>query len=948
MRIKTGYSFGNAFGHLPSVISRLQEVGMKFAPISDRMSTFGFTRWTKAAKKAELKPIYGVELAVTSQWGDKKPIIDYWTFFARSSLRPLHDLVERATCGPDKEPSLVITSALNNPDLFIIAGERLLVEALPKSLPDNFALALSPATPKGLITRAKERGIPLIASSANVYPRAEDLELYRITLGWRSSTQTYPQHILSDEEWREATAHLVSEVEQTNALAVRDAWMAGCDATMKKAKLLSPEKPKTLREMCEESASRKGVDLSDEVYSERLTRELRLIAEKEFDDYFYILSDMIRWAKKRMVVGPARGSSCGSLVCYLLDITEIDPIPFGLIFERFIDINRMDLPDIDVDFSDVNRDQVFRYAEERYGAEHVARLGTVGLFKARSAIKQAGAALHIPGWRTDKVLDSIIERSSGDARAMNTLEDTLNQTDAGRALVKDHPELLVSVSLEGHPDIPSQHAAGMLITDEPMTEFVAVNRRTKAAMCDKKDSEELNLLKIDALGLTQLSIFERTLELIGEKPVSGWLEKLPLDDPAAFEVLNAAKFTGLFQFTGTAMRQLAGQIKFRNIEDIIAMTALARPGPLASGGAQSWIKRQRGEEPPTTAHPMLDELTKETYGVVIYQETVMRIVREMGCMSWEDTSAIRKSMSGRLGDEFFAQFWVKFRDGAAKNGVDEATAKGIWDQINTFGSWSFNRSHAVAYGIVSYWCCWLKAHHPVEFAAATLDAEKLPSKQIAILRELAREGVAYVAVDPDHSTDRWSIADKDGVRTLIGPLNSIKGIGPAKVREVLDARREGKELRPAIKKQLAQAKTDIDSLFPIRDRVAKLHPDLAAINILTKPTDCVDCQPGIRGPVVIIVRAKKIVPRDANEAINITKRGYEMRGPTAYLNLFVEDDTDELFCNVHRHDYDRLAKKVVEEGRAGKSLYAIKGTIPSDFRMLRIEAIRYLGEFDGE
>jgi DNA polymerase III alpha subunit len=251
-----------------------------------------------------------------------------------------------------------------------------------------------------------------------------------------------------------------------------------------------------------------------------------------------------------MVVGPARGSSCGSLVCYLLNITTIDPIPFGLIFERFIDINRTDLPDIDIDFSDERRQLVFDYAEEKYGRAHVARLGTVGLFKPRSALKQAGASLRIPTWRIEKVLDSLIERSSGDARAMFALEDTLKGTEAGRAMLSEFPEALIAGRMEGHPANSSQHAAGIVITQEPVAEYVAVDARSKATMCDKKDAEVLNLLKIDALGLTQLSIFERTLKLAGLPDVSGWLEQLPLDDQAAFDVLNKQHFAGIFQFTG--------------------------------------------------------------------------------------------------------------------------------------------------------------------------------------------------------------------------------------------------------------------------------------------------------------------------------------------------------------------------------------------------------------
>lgn len=948
MRIRTGYSFRTAVGHLPEVMSRLEEIGAAAAPITDRLSTFGFTRWTKAAKKAELKPVYGVEIACVPALGEKKPRVDYWTFLAIGSLRPLHDLIWRATNNPGKEPSLLYRQALDAPGLVKVAGERLLLDDLPGSLPDDFFVALSPSLPKGLARKASEKEIPFIASSDNYFPRQEDEEFYRVALGRRAGTQTYPRWILTDDEWRQATAWISTSEEQATALMNRVKVLEKCNAAMKTARLLVPEKAHSLREMCEKGAKEKGVDLSDKVYSARLERELELIAEKEYEDYFYILSDMIKWAKQRMVVGPARGSSCGSLVCYLLDITAIDPIPFGLIFERFIDVNRKDLPDIDVDFSDTQRHLVFDYAEEKYGRERVARLGTVGMFKPRSSIKQAGASLRIPGWRTDKVLDSIIERSSGDSRAMNALEDTLNETDPGRALLRDHPELLIATRMEGHPNNASQHAAGVLITDEPVAEYVAVDARTKAAWCDKKDSEDLNLLKIDALGLTQLSIFERCLELIGEKPISGWLERLPLDDQEAFDVLNRGHFSGIFQFTGTSMRSIARQIHYSNLQDIVATTALARPGPLATGGAHSWIRRKAGTEAPTSIHPMLTELTKETYGVVVYQEQVMRIVREMGKMSWEDTSAIRKAMSGRLGNEFFEAYWEKFKVGAAENGVDNVTAKAIWDQINTFGSWAFNLSHAVAYGTMSYYCCWLKAHHPVEFAAATLDAEADPGKQIALLRELAEEGTEYVAVDPEHSTDRWRPATKDGKTILVGPLTAIKGIGPAKVREILDARKAGEPLRPALQKQLENATTEIDSLFPISDAIKTLHPDLTKINIFSEPIPIIDVQCGINGEVLILAVAKKIATKDENEEVNVIKRGgRRLTGPTQAIQFFFGDDTDEIFCKIDRFKFERIGRKVMEEGRAGKSLYAVKGTVPRGFRMIQINNIRYLGEIDG-
>lgn len=959
-RIRTGYSFKTAVGSIEDVLARLKEIGHPVAPITDRNSTFGFVRWAKAAKKAELRPIFGVELACCPFLGENRPPADHWTFLAIENLEPLHQLITKATTNPGKDPMLTYEQAFNAKGVIKIAGDRLLVGHLPKGRLENFFVALSPSTPRGLFkevntlnyVRKKNEQIPFIACSQNFYPKAEDKEFYRVALGRNADTQTYPTHILSDEEWIAAVTPITKNSTHpliAAALNNRNKVWDQCKAQLRKAKLLIPEKKKTLLQLCQEGAKRTGTNLKDPIYKERLERELELIKQKNFEDYFYIIADLVNYAKKHMIVGPARGSSCGSLVCYLLNITTIDPIPYGLIFERFIDINRSDLPDIDIDFSDARRDLLFKYAEQKYGSDRVARLGTVGLFKARSALKQTGNALRIPTWMTEKVLDGVIERSSGDSRAMMTLIDTMEGSVAGEALLKEYPEAKMAARMEGHPNNASQHAAGIVVTDEPLIEYVAVDGRTGAVMCDKKDSEELNLLKIDALGLTQLSVFERVMQRIGKPDISGWLETIPLDDPSAFDVLNKGQFAGIFQFMGQALRSIVAQVQIDRLDDIVTITALARPGPLATGGASSWVRRRMGQERPDTIHPMLTELTKETYGVVVYQETVMRIVRELGKFSWEDTSAIRKAMSGRLGDEFFAKYWEAFKKGAGENGIEEPLAKMIWDQINTMGSWAFNKSHAVAYGIVSYYCCWLKAHYPLEFAAATLDAESAPDKIIFMLRELEREGIGYIPVDPEHSSDKWEIkTDENGKRLLVGPLWMIKGIGPASVREILTAREKGLPIRETLVKRILQAKTDIDTLYPIRDTIKKLHPDLTELNIFSEPTPVDQVVAGEVNEVMIFACLTKIATKDENEAINIQKRGYAVSGPHWALNLFARDDTGEIFCKIDRWKFEQMGTKVIERGRPGKVLYAIKGSVPKTFRMISVEAIRYLGELGEE
>lgn len=948
MRIRTGYSFHTAVGHLDDVMARIEAVRWDVAPITDRTSTFGFVKWDTLCKEKGKRPVFGVELAVTEKLGDKKPIVDWWTFVAKGDLAELHKLIALATSNCSKYPALTYEQALNAPNLWKMSGERCRIECCR---PDSsFFIGLAPSTPVGLYREAVKRsGAQFVATSDNYYPVVEDREFYRLTLGkFRSSTQTYPQHILSDEEWLDAIWFVDNKVLTVNALANRDMVWSQSTAKLKQAELLKPEKKKTLEEMCYENASVRGVDLSDPVYNSRLKRELALIADKQFEDYFYIIADMIAFAKKHMIVGPARGSSCGSLVCYLLGITAIDPIPYDLIFERFIDVNRKDLPDIDIDFSDERRDLVFNYVRKKYGAHRVARLGTVGMFKPRSAIKQAAIGLRIPQFMVNKVTDNIIERSSGDSRALQVLEDTLKDTEAGRTVLDEYPEVLIASRMEGHPNNASQHAAGIVITEQPIIEYVAVDSRTQAAMCDKYDAERLNLLKIDALGLTQLSIFERCLQLAG-KPVScDFLEQLPLNDQKAFDVLNKGHFAGIFQFNGMSLQSLVKQVQINALEDMVSITALARPGPMASGGANEWVKRRTGRSPISYPHPLFEPHLKSTIGIVAYQEQVMQIGREIGDLSWEDVTALRKAMSKSLGKEYFDQFGDRWKKNAAAKGIPKEVLDKIWDDLCAYGAWAFNRSHAVAYGLVSYWCCWLKAHYPLEFAAATLDAELDTNRQIQLLRELAEEGIGYIPIDPEFSGARWTIAKRSKGTRLVGPLTLIDGIGPKTMAQVIDARKNGGHIKPAVMRKLKDAKTPIDTLWPIRDRVRDIFPNgLADANIINEPTPIKQVQCDTHGDqhVTIIAVAKKISPKDENEAVNVARRGGKrVSGPSSALNLFVCDDTDEIFCKINRYKYEQYGREIVERGRAGKAIYVIRGRVPPDFRMISIDRIKYLGD----
>lgn len=957
MRIRSGYSFKHAVGHIDEIMDRLVEIGYGSAPITDRMSTYSYVRWTKLAKEKGLKPIYGVEIPVTAALGDKRPVVDWWTFIAIDELRPLHDLIYAATTNACEAISYEQAQAA--PGLMKIIGEKAdLTRVNPKT--KNLYMALSPSLPRGLYVEGKKRKFRFVACSDNVYTGEADKEFYRIALYVRASTQTYPQHILSDAELTKALWYAdPSDVKAafTNRLTIAMA----CNVKMKKATLYVPEKKKTLRAMCVEGAKKLGVDVKDKIYAARLTKELALIEEKNFEDYFYIIADLMRWSRERMIVGPARGSSCGSLVCYLLGITAVDPIRFDLVFERFIDTTRADLPDIDLDFSDERRHLALEYVSEKYGAAFTARLGSVNNTQQKSALNAVGLALRIPSWQVNEVGNTVVKRSAGDSRVDSTIIDTLTNTEVGQRMVREFPACVIADRLERHPTSAGQHAAGVVLTKEPVLDFVAIDGRTGATMCDKKDAEELNLLKIDMLGLTQLSVFEQTLRLIGEEPRSEFFEKLPMNASEAFEQLNERRFSGIFQFVpGSASSNLVSALVTRggaidDIEDIVSLTALVRPGPLNSGAAEEWLRRRCGMSKVTYIHPTFEPYVKSTLGIIVYQEQVMQIGREIGGLTWDDVTALRKAMSRSLGKEFFDQYGDRWKAGAKKTtGMASKDLDKVWDDLCNYGSWAFNRSHSVAYGIISYWCCWLKAHFPVEFAAATLDSENDQRKQVTFLREMRDEGIDYVAIDPDISTDRWTTKTvgkgKDKKRILVGPLGNIKGVGEKIERDILDARRLGIPLRPSIQKKLTQAKTSLDSLTPIADRVDKLHPDLSAIGIVSSPMRTIDIAPNgsDEGHVVMILaRVLKVKPLDENEPQRVQKRGGRtLSGPTAAVNVFFEDDFGDVFCKIGRYDFERFGRRFVQDARAGKSLYAVKGVCPGDFRMIRITQIKYLGEMD--
>ena len=860
--------------------------------IADLDNTFGHIPLAKEAEKHGFHPIFGVRLRVSREENRKhRTGQEYTTFIAMNSsgLVALYKLVAKAWENFYYFPRLY-PEDMENLDSGII----------------NLGLTY-----------------------ANYFPNTADRAVYELLAGARKRGNEY-NHLFENKA---GPMHIIPQ-------EIDDLIIKRCTAKIRKSDMVKWPGKFNLEQMCKDSP--KFIDTQE--YVSRMEYELDLIKEKGYDDYFMITADMIKFAKRQMLVGPARGSSAGSLVCYLLDITEVDPIKHNLIFERFIDINRFDLPDIDIDFPDKKRHEVFEYLVRKYGRNKVRALGTVNRLMPKSAIGEFAQGLGIPKYETDDVKGAIIERSSGDARAAMCIDDTFDTTEPGKSFIKKYPTMRLVGAIEGHASHSGKHAAGILVATESLYNYGGVNARDDTMMMDKYDAEYLGLLKIDCLGLRTLSILEDTINQIPSMTKLDVYD-LPLDDKKAFDVFNDMRLNGIFQFEGYALQSLTRQMGVHHFDDIAAITALARPGALNSGGASRFVKYHIGQEEPRYHGEIHKAITAATHGVVIYQETMMSIAREMGDFSWKEVSELRRASSKSLGDEFFGKYKQKFLDGCERNKISSEDALGAWEDIAYCGSWIFNKSHAVSYGLISYWTAYFKAHYPLEFAIASLNNARDDDHAVKLLRDMVlHEKLEYVPVYPEKSAAKWSVIDNK----LTGGLMNVKGVGE-KVAEKFIKMREGKlKPTPSFWKMMENPETSFDILFPTIHYWGKLFTDPKSYGLLRPPVpiETID-GPGEYMFIGCLVDRNL---RDLNEYTFLKDRdGVIMEEDNLYLNLTVEDDTDSIICTINRWMFDELGgKKIADSGKIGEDWYLIKGKVQGGWRKILINSIVNLNEHLGD
>lgn len=940
LALRSEYSFRQTYGKIENVISTAQT---PYIGIADFNNTFSHVLLEKECSKKKIKPIFGVRLEVVKSCGrrirgDCGPV---YIFIAKnqSGLFELNKLVTAAWENFYYKPMIGYDDIDDlSDDVFVIATN---VETLEHRID---YLALTPSTPRMLYGL----DIPKVYINDNYFITPDDRKIYQLMAGstkrgdeyhYKFDTKRAFQHILTSEELHRIW-NCESAIDATYEIAGQ------CDAVLPKAKMVKYKGTKNIITMCKEGAIKKGIDIFNPgPYQERFEKELDLIVKKEYVDYFLIVADMITKAKRKMLVGPSRGSSAGSLVCYLMGITEIDPIKFDLIFERFIDINREDLPDIDIDFPDVYREEVIKSTFKTYGKENVCHISNINKFAARSALDEVGIALRIPKYKMDTLKDSIVDRSGGDARAKVSIKDTLETTDVGKRMIEEYPNLKFAENIQNHATHAGKHAAGIIVCNDDICKYGAINAREGAIQMDKKAAEYLNLLKIDALGLRTLSVLQECANLIGMDYKDYY--KLPIDNEDAFLMFRKMRLNGIFQFEGNAMRMLCESMGVENFNDIVVITALARPGPLHSGGANKFVNRRTGKEPVEyiSNNPIYIEATKETYGVIVYQEQLMVLCRELGKMSWEDVSEIRKAASKTLGKEFFDKYRNKFMEGALKNGLEQKEATEVWENMMTFGSWGMNKSHTVSYGYISYWCAYMKANHPLEFYVANLRHAKSNDAIVKLLRDaLENEGIDYVPVDPDESDITWTV--KNG--KLVGGLSGIIGIGDKKAKEIIDAREGRKKWTRAIVNKLLNPVTEYDTLYPCRDLWGDIYTNPRDYELAYPPSYIKD----VKGPGKFVVIGKIIKKdlRDLNEYNELMKRGGVVyHKDNKALKLVVEDDTGQIHCSIGRKSFDRLnGSDLADSLIVDESWVIIRGTVNSGWNVILIEQIFDLKDLENE
>ncbi|GGK26470.1 DNA polymerase III subunit alpha [Salinarimonas ramus] len=672
-----------------------------------------------------------------------------------------------------------------------------------------------------------------------------------------------------------------------------------------------------------------------EEYESRLEFELGIIRRMKFPGYFLIVADFIKWAKDHDIpVGPGRGSGAGSLVAWSLTITDIDPLRFGLLFERFLNPERVSMPDFDIDFCVEGREDVIAYVQRRYGEPQVAQIITFGTLLARGVLRDVGRALAMPFGQVDKLCKLVPQNPAKPVTLEQAIADEPKLREAAEQEEVVERLLAIAQKLEGLHRHASTHAAGVVIGDRPLQELVPLYRDPKTGMrvtqYNMKWVEQAGLVKFDFLGLKTLTVLRNAVDLLKERDVAVDLSNLPLDDATTYEMLGRGETVGVFQVESAGMRKALVEMRADRIEDLIALVALYRPGPMANIPVYCERKLGRGEaESKWYPHPKLAPILRETFGIIVYQEQVMEVAKLLAGYSLGDADLLRRAMGKKIKAEMDKQR-VRFVDGCKANGIDEAKADEIFDLLAKFADYGFNKSHAAAYAVVSYQTAYLKANHPVEFLAASMNLDIDNTDKLSeFRREAQRLGIRVEAPSINRSQVRFSV--KDGA--IRYALAAVKGVGRQAMEAIVAARGDvpfedladfARRLPPkAVNKRILEnlvCAGAFDDLEPNRARAfAAVEPmlSLAAQAAEAETTGIVDMFGGLAAAEVSL----RIPDHEPWTASDRLQREYDAVG--FFLSGHPLDEYSELLGKLRVQRWSEFVRSV----RAGASVGRLAATV---------------------
>ncbi len=836
LHVHSDYSLLDGAGSISSYIERATSFRMPALALTDHGSMFGAISFYKGALKKGIKPIIGCELNVAKgSMHDKKPgargawdssnhlivlakdVDGYSNLMKLSSkaytegfyYKPRVDLdllskhskgvVALSACLKGVVGESVISGRLAEAKSKTGALEEIFGKGNFYLEVQRHGLADEEKVIAGVTNLARELDIPIVATNDCHYISKQDARAHDILLCLQTARdlddptrlrfENDQFYFKSPEEMHEAFVELPQALTTTLEVAEK----CNLDLELNKIKLPDFPIPEGYRDANAylECLARDGLTArypgSRLEPAERLEYELRTIKEMNYSSYFLIINDLVQAARKMGIpVGPGRGSAAGSIVSYCLGITDIDPLKFGLLFERFLNPERISMPDIDIDFCDRRRQEVIDYVTEKYGKESVSQIITFGTLAAKAAIRDVGRVLKIPVQDVDRIAKMV----PGDPGV--TIDSALERVPELRQVASDEKfkDLIdLAKRVEGLARHASTHAAGVLIAPGKLIDYVPLYRGAKGetvTQYDMNSIEDIGLLKMDFLGLTTLSIVHDTLGLIKQRyGITLAPQEIPLDDAEVYEMLSEGHTIAVFQLESTGMRELLRRIAPERFEDIIAINALHRPGPLGSEMVELFIKRKRGQKEIDYEHPMLEPILKDTYGVILYQEQVIEIASKLAGFTKGQADILRRAM-GKKEPEVMDQQRRNFVRGAAANKISEAVADRIFSKMAYFAGYGFNKSHSAAYALLSYQTAHLKAKYPMEFMAACLTSEMTRTDRIVILlEECRRMGIQVLAPSVNESEVDFKV-EEGGTRF---GLAAIKNVGTAAIESIVNARK---------------------------------------------------------------------------------------------------------------------------------------------------------------